>query len=272
MTLAETIRAAIADVSEHGYDSEERIRKWTAAIHEAAEAEAMLDEDIEALMERTLRQAYEKTVEGGSAFKVHQGVDRFGLERVKPRLRAELDRRLAANRELIKLNRTEAMARTQRRFAGWATSVPAGGTDDVDYHKLRKEIRKPIAQLPFESRRVAIDQGAKLIASVSEVIATDNNAIAGMWRSHWKELNYSYRPEHKARDKLVYAVRGSWAIEDGFINKGAGYLDEMDQVAQLPFCRCFMVWRFSLKDLPPEMLTKKGQDAMAASAARRAAG
>ncbi len=50
--------------------------------------------------------------------------------------------------------------------------------------------------------------------------------------------------------------------QQGLITKGDGYLDEITQPAEEPFCRCYGVYVNNLRDLPPEMLTEKGRRAL----------
>ena len=164
-----------------------------------------------------------------------------------------------ASAQLIKLNRTAAIEKTLQRFSGWSTSIPKGGSDVVDKLKVKGDIRKSLAQLPFEERRVLVDQGHKFTASLSEILATNSNALAGEWHSHWKQLNYNYRPDHKERDRKVYVVRDNWALKAGLMKAGAvGYTDDITRPGEEVFCRCFYRWIYNLRDLPPEMLTLKG--------------
>jgi hypothetical protein len=136
-----------------------------------------------------------------------------------------------------------------------------GGAAEVDRRKLKAEIARPMRQLPFIERRVLIDQGHKLNASISAVIASDNGAIAAKWFSHWRQANYDYREDHRDRDNHVYLVRNSWAHKAGLVKVGAdGYSDDMTQPAEEPFCRCKWVYIYNLRFLPDEMLTAKGRD------------
>ena len=109
-----------------------------------------------------------------------------------------------------------------------------------------------------------IDQGHKLRASISEVVAVGGNALAGVWHSHWRQPGYDYRVDHKERDQEVYLLRNTWALNEGLIKPGpAGYYDQVTSVGEEPFCRCYMTWLYNLRDLPANMLTKKGQDKLA---------
>jgi len=125
-------------------------------------------------------------------------------------------------------------------------------------------VTKALRSLPFEERRVAIDQGHKMLSSLSATIAEGGNALAGRWFSHWRQLNYDYRPDHKEQDGKVYLIRDSWAHAQGLVKPGeAGYLDEITQAGEEVYCRCAVTYLYALRALPPEMLTKKGHAALA---------
>lgn len=266
MTLQETLAAAVADLAENGFDSMERIDGWLRRIRAAAEAEMTPPGQLEELINRTLRQVYARQVEQGGFARLNPGVERFTVERLRPALRAQLDRRVMASAQLIRMNREAAVQRTLQRFSGWATSIPAGGSDQVDRREVKKDVRKPLASLPFHERRVAIDQGAKLTAALSETLAVGTGALAGRWHSRWRVPNYDYRTDHKERDPgaeghgHVYVVPGSWALERGLITKGHGLIDTITRPGEEPYCRCHFTWLYNLRDLPPEMLTRKGAE------------
>jgi hypothetical protein len=235
----DVITQAVNDLVENGFDNAERVAFWSQKIREAAEQVLTPGPVMEQLLRDTMAAVYRKLIERGEIVKLHKGVGRFTLDRVKPELRAELDRRILAAANLIKLDRKQAIDKTLARFSGWSTSIPAGGTEVADKPKVKQNIRKALAQLPFEERRVLIDQGHKLRASLSEILAKSGEAIAGIWHSHWRQPGYDYREDHKERDGLVFALRGCWAIERGLIKVGpAGYLDGSTTPGQEPFCRC----------------------------------
>jgi len=250
---------AIRDIAEHGYDNAERVEKWVKALRDAAGSELGSPEELEDRIRKSLRAAYERNVLRGGIIKRHPGISKFTLRNIEPQLRNELQKRIVASANLIKLNREKAIEQVLQRYSGWATSVPAGGSEAVDKRQVKKGIVKSIRQMTFEERRVAIDQGHKLISSISAVVAIQTGAIAGEWHSHWRQPNYHYREDHKDRDLKVYAIRGNWVIEAGLMNKGAGYTDEMTAPGEEVFCRCFMTYFNNIRDLPPEMLTAKGK-------------
>lgn len=258
-TFQKVLSDAIKDFEEYGYDDVYRLNEWLKRLEFAAMADLPTEETLRNRMQMAMDAAFKRSISPNAVLRSHPYVQRFTLERIKPQLRAELDRRILASADLIKINRKQTIEKTLQRFSGWATSIPAGGSRTVELREVKQHIAKPLRSFPFEERRVMIDQGHKLAASISKTLADQTGAIAMIWRSNWRAPGYDFRPDHKERDKKVYAIRGSWAMNQGLINKGDGYSDDMTQVAEEPFCRCFAVYLNSLRELPPEMLTVKGK-------------
>jgi len=260
----EVVAAAVRDLAEHGFDNMGRVEHWTQQIKEAAERQAGSPQVREQMLRDALGAIYRRLVERGQIDRWHPGVARFTLERVRPALRAELDRRIMASASLIRLNREESIERTLRRFQGWATSIPPGGSGDPKSAKARADIKKALAQLPFEERRVIVDQGHKLTAALSSTVATAGGAIAARWHSHWRQSGYDYREDHRERDTHVYAIRGNWALAQGLMRAGpAGYTDDVTTPGEEVFCRCYHTYIYNLRDLPPEMVTRRGEAKLA---------
>lgn len=252
---------AVVEMTIKGYDSAERVAYWVEKLRQAAARSLTPEHVLDAHLRATLGAVYRAKVERGGILTQHPGVSRFTLAQFAPRLRAELDRRIVAAANLIKLNRPEAIRTTLRRFAGWATSIPSGGSDAVDRVKVKESVGKPLRSLPFTERRVAIDQGHKLVANISEILAQDGGAIAGIWHSNWRQANYDFRKDHKERDGQVYLVRGSWAQERGLVKSGGvGYTDDVTRPGEEVFCRCHYSWIHSLRRMPDAMVTEKGRE------------
>ncbi|WP_176317339.1 hypothetical protein [Burkholderia vietnamiensis] len=269
-TFHDVLTEAIRDITEHGYDDPARLQEWLRRLRLAAMTDLPTDAEMRNRMQSAMDAVFHRTLSKTGALRYHPGVPRFTIERIAPSLRPELDKRVRASVDLIKLNRERAVEQSLQRLAGWVSSVPAGGSRAVEKADVRESIAKPIRQLRYEERRVSIDQGHKLMSSINAVIAEQTQAIAMMWRSHWRQAGYDYRPDHKERDKRFYVVRGSWALQQGLITKGDGYLDEITQPAEEPFCRCYGVYVNNLRDLPPEMLTEKGRRALEETRIRKA--
>jgi hypothetical protein len=257
----DVLQAAVADLAEHGYDSEDRVEGWLLRLRFAAEREVGGLDQIDAETRATLDAIYQRLVVKGGVSKFVPDVQRYTLEMVRPQLRAELDRRIMASADLIKLRKAETVNKTVQRFSGWATSIPAGGSSDETRTEVKKRVGKELAQYKFERRRVAIDQGMKLSANVAEIVATDNGAIAGVWVSHWRRAGYNYRQDHKAFDGKIFLVRDSWAMKEGLIKLAGGmYIDDVERPAQKPFCSCNYTWITSPRRLPEDMLTARGRE------------
>lgn len=262
-TFYEVLSAAINDLMEHGFDSQARLDRWMRALAQAAGTSLISEEVLKRTLRDTLHRTFKRSTSMSALMKVHPGVGQFTLEQIKPHLRAELDRRILASASLIRLNRDASIAKTLQRFAGWATSIPAGGTEIESRQEVKKEIRRGIAGLSYEERRVTIDQSHKLVAAINEIVATDGGAIAGTWR-HVKRgpPSYDSRPEHVAREGHVFLIRDSWAHQKGFVKPKYGYTDEIEAPAQLLYCSCSWEFKFALRDLPPDMLTARGKAAL----------
>lgn len=265
-TFTRTVREAVKFFLRNGYTSRQELEQWQSIIRQAAESET--DDDYMGMVSERLRKTYDLQVSKAGALERHKGLSRFTLNYMEPKFRSELDRRILASADLIKLNRTAAINKTVQRFSGWATSIPVqdyvgGGLSPssrsgVNYNC--DHIQKSAQQVDYEARRVMIDQSHKLIANIDNIIATSNNAIAAEWHSHWRQAGYDYREDHKERDKLVYLIRGNWAQKNGYVKAAnAGYLDAITQPGEEVFCRCYVTYLYNLRSIPEDMLTQKGR-------------
>ncbi len=268
---------AINDLTDRGFESEEQLEKWTEALRRSAASALPSEERMEELLREALIERYRKVAADGMNIDLGnrdlgEAIERFTKKKLSAEIKAELDKRIMASAQLIKLNRRRAIDQTLQRFSGWATSIPRGGTKQTDKFKVKGEIRRALVRLPFEERRVLIDQGHKLVASISEVIAQNQNAIAMVWHSNWRQPGYDYREDHKDRDERVYALKGSWAIERGMMKAGPnGFYEDITKVGEEPFCRCHAQWIYNVRSLPESMVTAKGRKALAEAKAKLSA-
>jgi len=255
---------AVKAMSESGFVSAEQVLYWQRKLREAAERSFRSAAQMEQDLRDALAGTYKRMVEQGGALKFHKGVGRFTLDRLRPSLKAALDRRIMASADLIKLNRQQAIEKTLQRFSGWATSIPAGGATDIDKVETKQQIRKSLAQLPYEERRLHIDQASKLTANINETIAEGGNALGVIWHSAWRQAGYNYRPDHKARDQHFFAYKDNWAIKRGLMKKGPNdYYDDITHVGEEIFCRCKATYVYNLRDVPDECMTEKGRAELA---------
>lgn len=259
-----TLTAAIGEILTTGYVSSQQIADWVRRLREAAIRTLTPPHILQSALNDTMRAIYRSKIERGAILKFHPDVPRFMLASVAPKLHAELDRRIVASADLIKVNRAEAVEKTLHRFAGWATSIPVGGSDITGRAEMKAEIRKPLASLPYRERLVITDQGHKFVANLNNILAQEAGALAVVWRSHWRQTHYNYRVDHKERDGRVYMLRDNWARERGLVKPGeAGYYDQITAVGQEVNCRCWAMYVYSLARLPDEMLTERGREELA---------
>lgn len=250
----------VEEFTEYGYSSPEQLEEWLRKLRDGIERSIPDEMTLTREMRNVLEAAYKRLVDHDQILRQHPGMPLFTYERVKPALRAELDRRIVASANLIKLNRKSAIDETMQRLSGWMSSVPVGGTDVKYKQEVKDKARKSLASLPFETRRVVIDQSHKFVSNLSEILATNGGALAAIWHSHYKQANYNYRPDHKARDSKYYTVRGNWALERGFMKVGPdGFSDEITRPGEEVFCRCWYEYVYALRDLPAKMVTEKGR-------------
>jgi hypothetical protein len=266
----ETVAAAIKDFAKHGYDSQERLEHWRRLIEAAARSSFVPLDEVENDVRKTMTLAYYRLVTRGGLLRRMPQISAYTLQQLTPKMQAELNRRIISSIDLIKLNRPAAIAKTVQRFTGWATSVPEGGfPSDVrkgtyKYIVVKSDLQKAMTSLPFEERRVIIDQNAKLISAINAVAAEGGGAIAAVWESHKHQKGYDGRPAHNKREGQMFLIRDNWAIEKGLVKRGAGdYTDSIEQPGEFVFCRCSWVYIFNVRDLPAEWLTKKGEAALA---------
>ena len=253
------LRDAIDDMATHGFDTAERLAYWQARLREAAEAAMTSDVKMRRMLDEAMRAIYRRAAEGAGVLKMHPGLSRYNIDRLTPLMRRELDKRIMASADLIRLNKSQVVDETLRRFAGWATSIPVGG-GQTNKRETKEDIRKSMSGLSFKERRVLIDQGHKLTTSISEVVATNSGALAGFWRSKWRQANYDYREHHKERDGELFVVRGNWAMERGLMKlAGHKYTDEITKPGEEVFCQCNYEYVYSLRRLPADMITEKGR-------------
>jgi hypothetical protein len=266
-SLYRVVTAAIDDILEHGFDSQQRVDRWLEKIQLAAQRSIIPLDMLDANVRKLLTAVFARATHANRLMQVHKGVGKYTIAQISPRLHAELDKRIVSAIGMIRLNREQAMAEAARRFVGWATSIPAGGTEIGKRVKVRKDVRKSLSGLPYIERRCIIDQGMKLTAAVNEVVAADGGSIGGYWHSHWREAGYDYRPAHKARDGQFYVRRGSWADQRGYLKKGH-YYDGITAAGEEVYCRCYVEWAYTLSQVPAELLTEKGREALAEARAK----
>ena len=261
--LRKVLQEAVRNFTLYGFENPAILQTWLLRLRVAAQKEAgPLAAKQQKLRESLTSLFRSMTRKGRMIERANPHVSKVTIDMIAPALRSELDRRILASADLIRLNRDRSIEETLQRFSGWSTSIPPGGSGAVDRREVIAHISKPLHSRTFEERRLAIDQGHKLISNVNHMIGIQSGAIAVKWR-HVHQAGYDGRPEHEARDGEYFLLKESWAKEKGFVKKGPNpYYEDIDQAAALPFCRCWVEYKISLSQLPDDMLTKKGRKAM----------
>ncbi|MCS4265015.1 hypothetical protein [Serratia sp. BIGb0163] len=256
-TLYEVLTDAINYYVDKGWDSEKSLLSWSQKLRVAASRESPSND----VTRKHLTSIYSRLVIDGGALRDQppDGPTKVTLDKIKPDLRKELDKRIFASANLIKLNREQAIERTVQRFQGWVTSIPPDGVSEVDKNEQKAEFRKSVTDLDYISRRVAIDQGHKLASNVKYLLSIQGGAIGFRWHSPWRRPGYNFREDHKQRDTLIYLVRDSWALDQGLIRPVNGYYDEITAAGEEVFCSCQVFPIYAPQKLPDEFLTEKGK-------------
>lgn len=256
-TLFEVLTDAVNYYVDRGWDSQESLLDWCSKLRVAASREAPSDD----LARKHLKAIYSRLVIDGGALKDQPagGPSKITLEKIKPQFREELDKRIFASANLIKLNREQAVEKTIQRFQGWVSSIPPDGVSEIDKNKQKQNVSQSVSDLNFISRRVAIDQGKKLSSNVKYLLAIQGGAIAFKWHSNWRRAGYDFRKDHKERDEVIYLVRDSWALTQGLIKAVNGYYDEITAAGEEVFCSCEAIPIYAPQKLPDEFLTEKGK-------------
>ncbi|WP_320744695.1 hypothetical protein [Enterobacter sp. 276E10] len=256
-SLYEVLTEAVNHYVKKGWDSERSLLEWSRKLRVAATRESPSPD----IARKHLTAIYSRLVIDGGALKDQppEGPTRVTLQKLKPELRDELDRRIFASANLIRLNREQAVEKTLQRFQGWVTSIPPDGVSEIDKNAKKQDFKKSVAEMDFISRRVAIDQGHKLASNVKYLLSVQSGAIAFRWHSNWRRPGYKYRPDHKERDDLIYLIRGSWADEKGFLKPVNGYYDEITAAGEEVYCSCQVFPIYAPQKLPIEFLTEKGK-------------
>ena len=260
LSFGQTVSAAIRDVSRWGYDSPERIAHWAELIRASANDKLGSSDAAARKLTLTLNSTFDRLLSPTGLGRRHRGLTRFQIERLRPVLRTELDRRVLAGRSILELKRDEAVEKAIRLFIGWATSIPAGGSSE----ESSRELRNSLTKLTFENSLLFTDQANKLSSNISSILAENGDAIAGLWQSNYRVPGYKFRQAHRHRDGEVHLIRGSWALKAGFVRKnGVPYTDEIEAPCEWPGCKCWYVYFYDLNDIPSEFLTSKGRAVLA---------
>jgi hypothetical protein len=277
MSFFSALRDAIRHFAEHGYANVRHVEDWAHKLRLAADAE----HDHQATYERVRRgmeSQFERHMRSqGVAARKRPKIEPWTRERLMPEARDELENRIHAATDLIRLNRDEAVDRTVRRFKAWVSSVPAGGRVKPDTKAAHASVGKEARDARFIERRVAIDQTAKMLANVSDIVATGNGAIGGFWDATF-DIVRDHRTNHVGWHDLWFTAKDNWALKAGYVRSPNGMIgdrfgppsrpkadDNTVMPARAINCRCLLRYVYDLEDVPDDILTDKGHAALRAA-------
>jgi hypothetical protein len=138
--------------------------------------------------------------------------------------------------------------------------VPAGGSKDKLIKDVITEIKQELRYL--EKWTKPFGSIFSFQAEVENIFAVEGGAIAAKWAERLTPGN-EFEHDHSDRNGQIYLIRGNWALEKGLIKVGSnGFTDEITQPSEELGCPCRWIYRFSLRDLPDELLTEKGRSSI----------
>lgn len=213
---------------------------------------------------KRFRSIFSNFIRGGF-LKYHKDLKKDSALRVKDKLQNEFDKRLTALSAVREFQNSDAIEKMLRSFSGWATSITPETKEQADVHRAIKIIFSSMKQAANDQRDTLRDQGHKLENALSGVVAKEFGALAGVWHSRWREEGYKFRAAHKQLDEKIFLFSNTWATKHGMVKPGVdGWAHDHDAPGMLPNCKCSFRYIYSLKDLPEDMLTVRGKQALAA--------
>lgn len=210
-TLYEVLTDAVNYYVNHGWDSEKSLLEWCRKLRVAAQRETPDD----TVARKHLTAIYSRLVIDGGALRDQppDGPKKITVEKLKPEFRKELDRRIFASANLIKLNREQAIEKTIQRFQGWVTSIPPDGVSEIDRREVKSGFQKSVKDMDFISRRVAIDQGISWQATLSIcwLFRVVRLLCAGIRTGGVRATNTDRTTKSATRKFISSAIRGRWS-------------------------------------------------------------
>ena len=191
MSFQKLLREAAKHFTTSGYTSQSDINHWRVRLLTAAE-QHLDPEGARETIRRTLGKAFFKAIGEGRVAKRHGSVHKFTIDRLEPKLKDELERRMYAAQELLDGDKRATLERIHNRFLGLATAGANPGEAQAAASAIGKAARDSRAQ----ERMVAVDQTKKMVATLDEIIAKDGGF-------NWRLLgcDLGHRPQAPARTR-----------------------------------------------------------------------
>lgn len=226
------------------------------------------------LVNQRLKRAYSDFYTKDGFKKTNEGISKLKLSDLREDFKKELKKKIATSFNLIKNRDDELKQRLASRFLNWLT---------IDSEEVRGKTASKQSLLNFldfakeneiaedHAKFILEDQTRKMIANFDLMVAEANGAIGGFWKNrgdkrvvgnpsglypHGNEAH----GDHWNREGVFYVYKNGWAYQKGYV-KGELYENLEDGGVGVAIgCRCRMINVYDLRDVPKEILTKKGKE------------
>ena len=228
------------------------------------------------LVSQTLKRAYSDFYTKEGFKKTNKGISKLKLSDLRQDFKKELDKKITISFNLIKNKENEIKQKLASRFINWLT---------IDSEEVRGKTTSKQSLLNFldfakeneiaeeHAKFILKDQTRKMVCAFDLLIAEANGAIGGFWKNRgdrrvvgnpngfYPQGNKTHN-DHWNRDGVFYIYKDGWAYQKGYV-KGSLYENLEDGGVGVAIgCRCRMENVYDLRDVPKEILTKKGKEAV----------
>lgn len=209
----------------------------------------------------------------------HKGITKTSLNDLKPKFRKEIEDRVKISFNLMKNQEEELKQKIASRFINWVTidSKDVRGNTTSKQSLLNfLDFAKENGIAEDHAKFILKDQTRKMIASLDDLVAKENNAIGGIWHNRgdrrvvgnpsgiYPHAESKAHGDHWEREGKFYIFKDSWAYQKGYI-KGELYENLEDGGVGVAIgCRCRLEFIYDLRDVPYENLTKRGREFISA--------
>jgi len=271
--LADAINAAINELLKNGW-TPSLIKCWRDELERVLDEEAMSPIDAGDAVQRYYQNYLDRIIEvKGLPFrsivssddKQAAGITGIGMEGkfelLLPKIRSAFDSCVNDVKAHAGQFRQRELLAALNTFEQWALSIPLGGTKEKSFRDEARSVRLELKSFSKWDKYFAQVKSRNFMNEINRIIAEFNGAIAARW--HFRSL--CEEPMHKERDGEIYLIRGNWASEKGFIDDHKTKFTESLSLPGNDGCMCSYCHLSGLRDLPAELLTPKGKDALADS-------
>lgn len=209
----------------------------------------------------------------------HRGITKASINDLKSKFRKEVEDRVKISFNLMKNQEEELKQKIASRFINWVTidSKDVRGNTTSKQSLLNfLDFAKENGIAEDHAKFILKDQTRKMIASLDDLVAKENNAIGGIWHNRrdrrvvgnpsgiYPHAESKAHGDHWEREGKFYIFKDGWAYQKGYI-KGELYENLEDGGVGVAIgCRCRLEFIYDLRDVPYENLTKKGRELISA--------